>query len=60
MTADAGDAEVAYRTSLAKRAFNTAWDLIDKSDRSGEEEREMLVRAAASRTSGKKSAATSD
>lgn len=37
------------RKQLAKRAFNGAWDLIDKAQRDAEEERRMLVLACASR-----------
>lgn len=37
------------RTSLAKRAFNTAWDLIDLAERDAEQARTLVVRAMASR-----------
>jgi|HubBroStandDraft_1064217.scaffolds.fasta_scaffold33834_3 hypothetical protein len=41
--------EMATRVSGAKAAFNGAWDLIDLAERTPEQEREMLLSAAASR-----------
>jgi hypothetical protein len=41
--------EKQWKESAAKAAFNTAWDLIDLVDRTPEQEREMVLRAAASR-----------
>jgi hypothetical protein len=38
-----------WRRSLAVEAFNGAWDLIDQPSRTPGEDRDMLVRAAASR-----------
>jgi len=39
----------AWRVDEAKAAFNGAWDLIDLPDRTADQQREMLLRAAASR-----------
>jgi hypothetical protein len=38
-----------WRMAEAKAAFNGAWDLIDLDERSADQQREMVVRAAASR-----------
>jgi cation transport regulator ChaB len=46
---DDGTAITEWRRSLATEAFNHAWDLIDKTERTPDEEREMIVLAAASR-----------
>ncbi len=40
----------ASQRELAVQSFNDAWTLIDKSDRTSEEERRMLVLACASRS----------
>lgn len=48
MTAAGSDAAGAH-TSFAKAAFNGAWDLIDKPDRSADDDRQMLTLAFASR-----------
>ena len=42
------DRTAEQRLSLAKAAFNGAWDLIDRKDRTAADDREMLVSAAAS------------
>ncbi len=46
---DAGADAAATRRSFAVAAFNGAWALIDKSDRSADDDRQMLTLAFASR-----------
>jgi len=48
MTEAGGDAAAARR-AFAVAAFNGAWDLIDKTDRSPDDDRQMLTLAFASR-----------
>lgn len=57
MADDADDADdasggfdsVAWETGVAKALFNATWDLIDKPDRTGEDDINMLLSAMASR-----------
>jgi hypothetical protein len=46
---DAGEDAAAARRAFAVAAFNGAWDLIDKSDRTPDEDRQMLTLSFASR-----------
>jgi hypothetical protein len=46
---DSGERRNEWRRSLAIEAFNGAWELIDQSSRTPDEDREMLVRSAAAR-----------
>jgi hypothetical protein len=46
---DAAENIEQWRRSLAGEAFNGAWELIDQTARTPEDDREMLVRAVASR-----------
>jgi hypothetical protein len=48
MTTDE-DGKAEWRLSLAKTAFNRAWDLIDREGRTAADEREMLLMTAAAR-----------
>ncbi len=45
---EAGD-QAEWRVAEAKSAFNGAWDLLDLDGRSPEQQRQMVLRAAASR-----------
>ena len=47
--ADADPCPEEWRRGLAREAFNGAWDLIDLSTRTADEDRQMLVLAAAAR-----------
>jgi hypothetical protein len=46
---EAGSDAAGAHTAFAKAAFNGAWDLVDKTARSAEEDRQMLTLALASR-----------
>ena len=46
---EAGEDAAGARRAFAVAAFNGAWDLIDKTDRTPEEDRQMLTLAFASR-----------
>ena len=46
---EAGSDAAGAHTAFAKSAFNAAWDLIDKTDRTPDDDRQMLTLAFASR-----------
>jgi hypothetical protein len=49
MTGFDPDEAKAWRRALAKQAFNHTWDLIGSDERTPDDDREMLISAAASR-----------
>jgi hypothetical protein len=49
MTGFDPDEAKAWRRDLAKQAFNHTWDLIGSDERTPDDDREMLISAAASR-----------